>query len=116
MYVCILLVALSCCLVHSHIILLLIAGAIMEEESMFSYSLDSSNFDSFQHPTHQPAFLDQLTLTEEQMEQCGSDKQCAFDIAQTGDVEIGLATMNINQSNTMDQMILGRSRQSFTQT
>ena len=41
------------------------------------------------------------------MEQCESDKQCAYDYAQTGDIEIGLATMNIEHSNSMDQMILG---------
>ena len=87
--------------------ILLIAGAITEEESLFSYSLDGSSFASFQYPDHQPAFLDQLTLTTEQMELCGNDKQCAYDYAQTGDMEIGLATMKVEQSNSMDQMILG---------
>ena len=86
---------------------LLTAGAVTLEESLFSYSLESATFQPFQHPEHQPAFLDQLTLTVEQMEQCGSDKQCAYDIAQTGDTEIGLATMNVEQSNTMEQTLLG---------
>ena len=86
---------------------LLTAGAITKDESLFSYSLDGASFASFQYPDHQPAFLDQLTLTDEQMEQCGSDKQCAYDYAQTGDIEIGLATMNVEQSNSMDQTLLG---------
>ena len=87
--------------------ILLFAGAVIELESMFSYSLDATSFTSLQHPDHQPAFLDQSTLTVEQMEQCGSNKQCAYDIAQTGDIEIGLATMIVEQSNTMDQTLLG---------
>ena len=74
---------------------------------MFSYSLDGTSFASFQYPDHQPAFLDQLTLTDEQMEQCGSDRQCAYDYVQTGDIAIGLATMKVEQSNSMDQEILG---------
>ena len=87
--------------------LLLITGAITEEESLFSYLLDGKNFTSFQYPEHQPVFLDELTLTVDQMEQCGSDKQCAYDYAQTGSIEIGLATMNVEQSNSMDKTLLG---------
>ena len=87
---------------------LIIAGAITEVESLFSYSLGTStSFGSFQYPNHQPAFLDQLTLTDEQKELCGSNKQCAYDYAQTGNSEIGLATMNIEQSNSMDKLLLG---------
>ena len=86
----------------------MIAGAVSEVESLFSYSLAAStSYASFQYPDHQPVFLDQLTLTIEQMEQCGSNKQCAYDYAQTGDVEIGLSTMNIEQSNSMGQILLG---------
>ena len=87
--------------------IILIAGAITEGESLFSYFLDSATFASYQYPNHQPAFLDQLTPTVEQMEQCGNDKQCVYDYSQTGDIEIGLATMNVEQSNSMDQMLLG---------
>ena len=89
----------------SHVFL--ITGAITEEESLFSYLLDGKNFSFFQHPDHQPAFLDQLTLTVEQMEKCGSDKQCAYDYAQTGDIEIGLATTSVEESNSMEQTLLG---------
>ena len=83
------------------------SGAITEEESLFVYSLDNVSFAGLQYPKHQPAFLDQSNLTVEQREQCGNDKQCAYDYAQTGDIEIGLATMKVEQSNSMDQTLLG---------
>ena len=94
------------CFVYCHMALL-ITGAITEAESLFNYLLDGKTFSFFQHSDHEPAFLDQLTLTVDQMEKCGSDKQCAYDYAQTGDIEIGLATTSVEESNSMDQTLLG---------
>ena len=77
------------------------------EQSWFNYSLGGNTSSSFQYPDHQLAFFDQLTLTNEQMEQRGHDKQCAYDYIQTWDIQIGLATMTVQKSNTMDKMVLG---------
>ena len=84
-----------------------ITGAVTEEESLFSYSLDGASFEDFQYPDHQPIFLDQLNPTVEQVEVCGGDQQCMYDYAQTGNIEIGLATMEVEQSTSTNQMLLG---------
>ena len=52
---------------------------------------------SFLNPSHIPPFLDEilsslmsnLTLTDV----CGDNVECLFDFAQTGDVEVGMATL-----------------------
>lgn len=88
-------------------VLCLIEGAVAETESLFSYSLGGDSYADFQHPNHQPVFLDQFSPTAEQMEACGSDQQCVYDYAQTGNIDIGLSTMKIEQSNSMDQVLLG---------
>ena len=90
-----------------------ITGAITEEESLFSYSLDGAGFDHFQHPDHQPIFLDELAPTDEQVEVCGGDQQCIYDYAQTGNIEIGLATMEVEQSTSTNQMLLGMPNRSI---
>ena len=101
-------ISLKCrCVVRCVYLYMSTTGAVTEEESLFSYSLDGASFEDFQHPDHQPIFLDELTPTAEQVEVCGGDQQCMYDYAQTGNAEVGLATMEVEQSTSTSQTLLG---------
>ena len=52
---------------------------------------------SFFNPNHIPPFLDEtlLSLMENSTltDICGDNVECLFDFAQTGDIEVGMATI-----------------------
>ena len=61
---------------------------------MFTYGADGS-WDTFYQPDYTPAFGVEFSdpeLEEEARAICGDDDLCLFDIAATGDVNIGAAT------------------------
>ena len=89
------------------IFLLCLAGILSDSsQSLFSYDDSSSAFSSFYDPTFTPAFSPQFNnseLEEQANLLCQGDFECLFDIAATGRVEIGNATLeqqaNIENTN-----------------
>ena len=75
-----------------------------QSESLFSYQ--GSSHAAYQHPDHIPVFSDELTPTPEQLAVCGDNMQCLYDYAQTGSVDIAMATVDITEKNTMDSKVL----------
>ena len=64
-------------------------------QSLFSYD-SSSDFFSFYDPTFTPTFNPQFNnseLEEQAKQVCQGDTECLFDIAATGRMEIGMATL-----------------------
>ena len=64
-------------------------------QSLFSYNT-SSDFFSYYDPTFIPAFTPQFNnseLEEQAKVACKGDTECLFDIAATGRMEIGMATL-----------------------
>ena len=69
-------------------------GQVTQNESIFTYGSGES-VDTFSDPNHAPPFLDEMlsnlmgnsTLTAV----CGTNVECLFDFAQTGDMEVGMA-------------------------
>ena len=82
------------------------AGEIDPDESLFSYpeGLTAANFS---YPDHIPAFLDEVvnSASEEVLDVCGDNLECIYDAAQTGDISIGLETMQADADNKIDQAI-----------
>ena len=63
-------------------------------QSLFTYGADGS-WDTFYRPDYTPAFGVEFSdpeLEEEARSICGDDDLCLFDIAATGDVNIGAST------------------------
>ena len=62
---------------------------------------------NFSDPNHVPLFLDQIlaNATDEIVSLCGNNAECIFDATETGDMNIGLETLETNQNNNNDQMI-----------
>ena len=63
-------------------------------QSLFTYGADGS-WDTFYRPDYRPAFEVEFSdpeLEEEARAACGGDDLCLFDVAATGDVNIGAAT------------------------
>ena len=62
--------------------------------------------DTFSNPDHTPPFLDELlaslmsnsTLTDV----CGDNVECLFDFAQTGDMEVGMAAMTVENETATE--------------
>ena len=54
-----------------------------------------------------PMFLDEVldSASNEIRDLCGNDNECIFDVTETGNMEIGLETLQTSQDNNNDQMI-----------
>ena len=83
----------------------LILGQVTSEESIFTYEPDESVV-TFSYPNHIPPFLDEIlynlmgnsTLTDV----CGDNVECLFDFDQTGDIEVGMAAMTIENETVAE--------------
>ena len=66
----------------------------------------------FSFPNHEPDFLDEVVAqaSEEVVSACGGNERCIFDATQTGNVEVGLETMNTDQINQEEDTVLCKSR------
>ena len=81
-------------------------GQITQNESVFMYGVGES-VANFSNPNHVPPFLDEIlsnlmgnsTLTAV----CGDNVDCLFDFAQTGNLEVAMAAM-IVENETVTEM------------
>ena len=80
-------------------------GQISQNESLFTYA-DGQNVTTFANPNHVPVFLDEVVANTapEIVQSCNNDPMCIFDYNQTGDANVGMATLTTNQNNNNDQM------------
>ena len=96
------------------VVLLQTLGQITEEESLFSYpgNLSTANF-SF--PDHVPRFVDEVLgdADEATVAACNGNARCIFDATQTGNLEIGMATMQTEETNQNDQMQSSKLKPEF---
>ena len=82
-----------------------LAGQITQNESIFTYEM-GEGVDIFSDPNHVPAFLDEIlsdlmgnsTLTDV----CGNNVECLFDFAQTGEVEVGMAAIAVENETATE--------------
>ena len=89
---------------YSHVCTL---GQVTQSESIFTYETGQS-VDTFSFPDHAPPFLDEIlsnlmgnsTLTDV----CGNNVECLFDFSQTGNMEVGMAAISVeNETATESQ-------------
>ena len=61
---------------------------------------------TFSNPDHTPPFLDELlaSLMGNSLlaDVCGDNVECLFDFAQTGDVEVGMAAMAVENETATE--------------
>ena len=78
----------------------LLSGIIdSPRQSLFSY-LNGKTWATYYDPLFQPAFEPEFQDTDLEMEAnrlCGDDIFCLFDIAATGNTELGLSTLHTSQ-------------------
>jgi len=85
--------------------IILLTGQILSEESIFTYE-PGENVTTFSNPNHVPPFLDEIssillqnsTLTDV----CGDSVECLFDFSQTGDIEVGMAAMAVENETAKE--------------
>ena len=75
------------------------AGQIDELESLFTYPPGQSHSSFANDAIWYPTFLDAIvsTASNDILAACNGDQQCIFDYATTGNVAIGVSTMETNQ-------------------
>ena len=80
-------------------------GQISQNESLFTYA-DGQNVTTFANPNHVPVFLDEVlaNASSEIVQFCNNDPMCIFDYDQTGDANVGMATLVTNEGNNNDEM------------
>ena len=81
-------------------------GLIEEAESLFTYPTDLST-DDFIFSNHVPIFVDEIQASPEVLAACGDNERCIFDASQTGNLDIGLDTMQTDETNMDDQLNAG---------
>ncbi len=62
-----------------------------------------------------PFSIDNLNYTDEQREFCNNDVQCMFDLLFTGDTQVAMTTMNVNEEGTRQAKELSKNK-TTTQT
>lgn len=83
------------------------AGQITDDTSLFTYP-DGLSVANFSDPTHLPRFLDEVVndAPADVISFCNNDAQCIFDAMETGNMEIGLETLQTNMDNINDQIVI----------
>ena len=80
-------------------------GQIIQDDSIFTYEM-GEGVANFSDPDHLPPFLDEiqsnLTANSTLTDVCGNNVECLFDYAQTGDVEVGMAAMAVENETAIE--------------
>lgn len=79
------------------------AGIVNPRKSLFTYG-PNGDWDSFHDINYVPAFeptFSSTELEEQANEVCGDDQLCLFDIAATGNVDIGSSTVQSVQEQEL---------------
>ncbi len=85
-------------------------GHLGEQDSLFSYG--DLNYSSINdgYLDFVPAFFDELNITQDVMDACGSNQACILDASLTGNVAIGTSTLDKSMENKELEKILGKSK------
>ena len=81
------------------------SGEVNEDESLFTYP-EGLSADDFSHPDHIPDFLDEVLANADPQtsELCKGNAECIFDVSQTGNEEVGMATLEFDSNTRQSQM------------
>ena len=83
------------------------SGHVEEQDSIFSYGgLNYSTLNGG-YLEFEPTFFDELNITQEVMDACGTNQACILDASLTGNLEIGTSTLNVSMENEELEMTLG---------
>lgn len=77
-------------------------GQIDGSSSLFTYP-PNKTFEDFSFPDHMPAFIDEIMASPEAIARCGGNTECLFDATQTGNIDIGLNSMEFEVTNVADR-------------
>ena len=80
-------------------------GEISAHESLFTYP-DGLSAHDFSHPDHIPDFPDEILANADShvRELCNDNAECIFDVTQTGNEEVGMATLEFDRNTRQGQM------------
>ncbi|XP_038045778.1 neurogenic locus notch homolog protein 1-like isoform X3 [Patiria miniata] len=84
--------------------------AISESDSLFYYVSPGESFSNMNDPSFTPKFLDDLmseadpAKLQAARDACGSNKVCLYDALATGSTDVGVASMQLSEQNSIDNM------------
>ena len=87
----------------------LLTGQITANESLFTYE-NGESVNTFSDPGHIPPFLDDILLDSNLtlFTTCMNSAECVFDTMQTGNISIGLATLETHSVTLAIAEVLGK--------
>ena len=76
-----------------------------DEESLFTYPPGQTAAD-FSVPNHEPAFVEDVVgrAQPEVVDACGGNVRCIFDATETGNLAIGLSTLETEETNRRNNL------------
>lgn len=82
------------------------SGSINPSESLFSYPPGMSPED-FAFPNRLPLFVDDVVsgTSQEILDMCESNIKCIFDAMATGDLDVGIETLEMDVTNQQNRNI-----------
>ena len=75
-------------------------GNVSQSESLFTY-MQGLSWQYYSHPNHLPLFADDIVPTHTQINICGNDTQCIYDLLVTNSTTFAMATNQFNMNNNM---------------
>ena len=90
---------------YAAIVLFFTTGEVSVEQSLFTYP-EGLSAENFSHPDHTPDFLDEVlaNVDPQTRELCKGNAECIFDVFQTGNEEIEMATLQFDNNTRQSQM------------
>ncbi len=79
-----------------------------EQNSIFSYGDQNYSTLNNGYLDFVPTFFDELNITQEVMDACGSNQACILDASLTGNLEVGMTTLDVEEENKELENILGK--------
>ena len=73
-----------------------------ESDSFFNYSIGNTSYSAINegYLNHIPTFTEDISNTsEEVLKACNNDSKCLYDYSVTGDMELGVSTLNTATKN-----------------
>lgn len=75
--------------------------------------MGDESVDTFSKPNHIPPFLDEISDALQENETltniCGTNTECLFDFSQTGNEDVGMATMMFTEEVTESVTMSGKA-------
>ncbi len=99
------------CIFRYFSLLFLYIGHLNKSDSFFNYSIDNSSYSSNNdgYLSHIPTFTEDIlaNTSDTVLQMCNNDPKCVYDFSVTGDMDVGLSTLDTAMKNDETVKLIG---------